>query len=265
MRLAPEVAAPAALVGLALGSFLNVIIHRVPIGETALTPRRSYCPHCRAPIRARDNVPLLSYVLLRGRCRDCDGAISVVYPAVEAATGALCVVAVSRFGVTLAALHAAVFGCFLLALAVTDVRTLRLPDRLTGVGVGAGLALAAAAGVLAGTPRPVAAAAVGAIVGVTVLGVVRAAGSAAMRREAMGLGDVKFLGMIGVYLADWRLVLLTVVLSAVVGSVMGLALRFAPARRVEIPYGPFLAVAAGISLVYGDALIDAYVRVILRG
>ena len=95
--------------------------------------------------------------------------------------------------------------------------------------------------------------------------VVRAAGSAAMRREAMGLGDVKFLGMIGVYLADWRLVLLTVVLSAVVGSVMGLALRFAPARRVEIPYGPFLAVAAGISLVYGDALIDAYVRVILRG
>ncbi len=264
MRLAPELAAAAAFSGLAVGSFLNVVIHRIPIGETALTPRRSYCPHCRAPIRARDNVPLLSYVLLRGRCRDCDGAIGVVYPAVEAATGALCVLAVSRFGTTLAALHAAVFGCFLLALAVTDARTLRLPDRLTGVGVAAGLALAAAAGMLAGTPRPVAEAAIGAIVAAGVLGAVRVAGSAAMRREAMGLGDVKLAGMIGVYLADWRLVLLTIALSAVLGSAVGSGLRLAPRRRVEIPYGPFLAVAAGVSLFWGDALIQAYVRVILR-
>lgn len=261
---APEVAAPTALVGLALGSFLNVVIHRVPIDETPLTPRRSYCPHCRAPVRGRDNIPVLSYALLRGRCRDCGGAISGVYPAVELTIAAACVIAVGRHGITLPAFHAVAFVSLLLALAVTDLRTLRLPNRLTGPGAILGLAFAAAAAAVARTWPPAADALVAGAVGVAVLAVVRLVGSAVARREAMGFGDVKFLGMIGVFLADWRLVLLTIALSASMGSVVGLALRAAPDRRSELPYGPFLAAAGLVSLVWGDALIGAYVGLIVR-
>lgn len=100
-------------------------------------------------------------------------------------------------------------------------------------------------------------------VGLVTLGLVRLLGSAAVRREAMGLGDVKLLGMVGVFLGDWRLVLLTVGLSALLGSVVGIALRLAPSGKSEIPYGPFLAAAAVVSLAVGDGLIQAYARLIV--
>ncbi|MEO2003221.1 MAG: prepilin peptidase [Candidatus Poribacteria bacterium] len=261
---APELAVPTALAGLAVGSFLNVIIHRTPIDETPLTPRRSYCPHCRAPVRGHDNIPVLSYVLLRGRCRACNGRVSAVYPAVEVGLAAVSLLAVGQHGLTLAAFKAVVFACLLIALTVVDLRTLRLPNSLTGSGVLVGLALAAAAAWFGRTWSPLTDAALAGAVGAATLAVVRLVGSAAVRREAMGLGDVKFLGMIGVFLADGRLVLLTVGLSALVGSVVGLALRAAPSRRTEIPYGPFLGAAAAIAAVWGDTLVRAYVRLILK-
>jgi leader peptidase (prepilin peptidase) / N-methyltransferase len=263
MPLAPETALPAALVGLAAGSFLNVVIHRIPIGETPSVPRRSYCPHCRAPIRARDNVPVVSYMILRASCRDCGARINPLYPAVELSTAAMCVGAVAWRGPTLAAAQAAVFLCLLLTLAVIDMRTLRLPNALTGAGAVLGLGFAVSAAAAERSWEALVGVLIAAAVGLAVLGVVRVAGSAAMRREAMGLGDVKLAGMIGAYLADWRLMLLTIALSAAIGSVVGVALRLAPAKRREIPYGPFLAAAAGVSLVWGREIIQAYARVVL--
>ncbi len=263
MPLAPETTVPAAVVGLAVGSFLNVVIHRAPIGETPASPRRSYCPHCRAPIRARDIVPVLSYLALRGACRDCGARISPVYPMVELGTAAMCVAVVSWLGPTLAAARAATFIAVLLALAVTDLRTLRLPNALTGTGALLAAAFAATSAATAGSWHPVVHAVVSAVVGAAILGGVRLVGSAAMRREAMGLGDVKLAGMIGAYLADWKLILLTVALSALIGSVVGVAARVAPAKRREIPYGPFLAGAAVVSLVWGRAIVEAYVRLVL--
>ena len=125
------------------------------------------------------------------------------------------------------------------------------------------IVFAGASSILAGEWGPLVGVVAAAAVGLGMLGVVRAAGSAAMRREAMGLGDVKLAGMIGAFLADWRLMLLTVALSALIGSVVGLALRLSPAKRVEIPYGPFLAGAAAVSLVWGHTIIQAYVRLVL--
>ncbi len=263
MRVAPEVIGAAALVGLAAGSFLNVVIHRVPIGETPSRPRRSYCPHCRAPIRARDNVPVASYLALRGACRDCGARISPVYPAVELAMAVVCGGVVAWRGPTLAGAHAATFLAVLLALTVTDLRTLRLPNAITGVGAAVALAFAAVAARSAGSWQPLMASAAAGALGFGVLGLVRVAGSAAMRREAMGLGDVKLAAMIGAHLADWRLMLLTVALSALIGSVVGVALRVARRNQREIPYGPFLAGAAAVSLVWGPELVRAYVRLVL--
>ncbi len=247
----------AALLGLVVGSFLNAVIHRVPRGQSLLRPG-SRCPWCGASIRARDNLPLVSFLLLRGRCRRCTGPIAWRYPLVELMTAIAFVVCVERFGPRLEAAAAAALLSLLLALAAIDIEHFLLPDSLTFPGMAAGLALQpwipgvnwieAAAGVL---------------VGAGVLFLIAEAWAWLRREEGMGLGDAKLLAMIGAFLG-WKGVLITLFLACLAGSLFGLALVVTARGSVKtrLPFGAFLALGAAAALFCGTAPLDRYLQLL---
>ena len=247
----------AALMGLVTGSFLNVVIHRVPRGVSIVRPR-SRCPYCDGPIRAGDNIPVLSWVLLRGRCRRCSAPISGRYPFLEALTGALFVLCVERFGFTLEALAAAVLCSLLIVLAAIDLEHFLLPDRITLPGIVIGWLLQRwlpAASLLE--------AVVGALVGAGVLILLINVWYWLHDEESMGLGDVNMLAMIGAFLG-WQGVISTLFVASLLGAVVGLGLI--AARRLtlkgKLPFGFFLALGALVSLFAGEALMRWYAQLL---
>lgn len=242
--------AVAAAYGLIIGSFLNVVIHRVP-REMSLVRPRSHCPGCGALVRWFDNVPVLSWLLLGGRCRVCRAPISARYPLVELATGALLAAAAVRFGLSLAGAEAAVLLLLLLPLALIDLEHHLLPDALTLPGIAAGLAFSALGG-LATLPDALLGAAVGGALPYLVIVAYRALRGV----EGMGLGDVNLLAMVGAFLG-WQGALLTLGIGSCVGAVAGLALMAAGrARRdTELPFGVFLALAAVLALFLGPEMV----------
>lgn len=239
----------AAILGLMVGSFLNVVIHRLPRGESLSHPP-SRCPRCGAAIRWYDNVPLLSYLLLGGRCRDCRGPISPRYPLVEAATGLLFLAASLKLPHLLWALHAVVLGSLCLALALIDLEHMILPDALTLPGVAIGLLLA-----LAGGPTPLLDAAIGTVLGAALPLAIIWAYRWLRGVEGMGFGDVKLLAMLGAFLG-WQGMLLTLSLAAVAGALVGVGLMVTGrgSRQTELPFGTFLCAAAVVVLFWGEKL-----------
>lgn len=262
------------VLGLCVGSFLNVCIHRLPHGESVVQPR-SRCPHCKHPIAAYDNIPLLSYALLRGRCRNCRAPISLVYPLVELATGAALWLVYARFGLTPAGAKAAVLVAALIVLTVTDLRERVLPDRITYSGIAVGLALAFWVPVDDGTAAllwrwlgadsvaPVVTSLVDALLGgLFGAGLLFALGEVWYRVrgvEGMGLGDVKMMGMVGLFLG-LKLTVLTLLLGSLVGTVVGglFILLAGKGRQYELPLGTFLGLAALVAVYWGRALIAGY-------
>ena len=244
------VPAVAAAYGLVFGSFLNVVVHRLPRGMSLLRPR-SHCPACGAPVRWFDNVPVLSYVLLLGRCRACRRPISPRYPAVELASGALAAAVAARFGLTVSGVAAILLVMLLLPLAFIDLEHHLLPDVLTLPGIAIGLACSWAGGLV-----PFADALVGAAVGAGVPYAVMVAYRRLRGVEGMGLGDVKLLAMIGAFLG-WRGMLLTLGVGATAGALVGLALIATGRGRrdTELPFGTFLCAAAGVVLFAGGAMM----------
>lgn len=238
--------------GALIGSFLNVCIVRLPKDESVIRPR-SHCPRCQAPVAWYDNVPVLSWLLLRGRCRRCREPISVHYPLVELATAALWAWMVWRLGPSLEALRGAVFGTLLLGMAMTDARDYLIPDEFSLGGLGIGLLFSVAGGMGA-----VIQAALGAAVGFGLLWVVGTAGTWAFKEEAMGGGDVKMMAMVGAFLG-WQGVLLTVFLGALGGSAVFLPLSLA-GRKKLVPFGVFLALGAAIAYVVGPGIVTWYRR-----
>jgi leader peptidase (prepilin peptidase) / N-methyltransferase len=262
-------AGAAFLAGACIGSFLNVCIHRLPVDESVVQPR-SRCPCCRTPIAWYDNVPILSWVALGARCRTCGTAISPRYPLVEAATGALAVLAVARFGPTPAALVAFAFTAALLVVTAIDLDHKIIPDEVSKPGIAVGLA----ASFLPGHPAPLDALA-GALAGGGLLWLVAWAYERATGVEGMGFGDVKLLAMMGAF-AGWQALPAILLISSVTGSVVGIAAiagraigrgrriarRLGPgavlpyarrtARRTEIPFGPFLALAGALAFYRPD-------------
>lgn len=225
------------LFGIAVGSFLNVCITRIPEGISIVSPR-SRCPNCRAAIRPYDNVPLLAWVWLRGRCRSCGAAISVMYPLVELATGLLFVAAYLEYGTTQATVKWIFFTCLLLVLTVTDLRVRLLPDLVTWPGFAAGLLFSAFvlpgpayAGSLASRflqvprlPAPVEGlldGMLGAAFGSFLLWSLATVYKAVRKREGLGMGDVKMMAMVGAFLG-LRATFLTILLGSLLGSVIGL-------------------------------------------
>ena len=229
------------LLGLVVGSFLNVCIARIPEEQSVIAPR-SRCPHCFKPIRGRDNIPLLSWLLLRGRCRDCRARISLWYPVVELLTGLYFVWCYNAFGLSIIGVKWLFFGCFLIVLMVTDLRTRLLPDAVTWTGFGVGLAFSAAAPPQSGIASPLIwrvlhrvplSAVVGfvdALVGAAFGGLMLYLAGWLYRkwrgREGMGLGDVKMMAMAGAFLG-LRDTFLTILIGTVLGTVIGLGIVLA--------------------------------------
>ena len=234
--------------GLCFGSFLNVVIHRLPRGLSLAWPPSS-CPACGHAIRPYDNIPLLSWVLLKGRCRDCTAPIPVRYPAVELAAGLLVVALAAFLGPRAALVPAGVFALALLAIALIDFDHRIIPDELSIGGLVIGLMTRGftVEGVLAGL--------IGALVGAGSLYLVAAGYRKATGIEGLGGGDVKLAGMIGAFLG-WPGVFLTIFAAALTGSVVGIALIAAGkgSRRSALPFGTFLAPAAVLAAFAGPAL-----------
>jgi len=237
----------AILFGLVVGSFLNVLIHRVPRRESVVWPA-SHCPHCGEPIRPKDNVPLISYVLLRGRCRNCKEPISVRYPAVEATTGLLFGAAAYQFGTSLALLHALVFISAVIPLAVIDLEHRLLPNAIVGPAALAGLVLSILADPVGWWTYPLSAIAVaGALLGLALI-----------YPSGMGMGDVKMGGMLGAFLGPYAA--LAVFLGALIGAVTGGLLMATGKiqRRSALPFGMFMAMGGIIALFAGPQLWNLY-------
>ena len=240
----------AAVLGALLGSFLNVCVHRWPLDQSVVRPR-SRCPGCERPIAWYDNVPVLSWLILRGRCRGCGEAISVQYPLVELATALLWGASFARFGLTMEALSAAVFLTLLLGIALTDARHYIIPDQFSLGGLVLGLALAAVPGGF-----PLVSAVLGAAVGFGILWGVAVVGEWVFKKPAMGGGDIKMLAMIGAFLGVPG-VLLTLFLGAVLGAFVFGPISWKTGKLV--PFGIFLALGAAVALTWGDAIIVWYV------
>lgn len=249
----------AVLLGLIAGSYLNVVIHRLPRGISTVLPR-SACPACGTPIRARDNLPLVSFLLLRARCRACGAPIAWRYPLVEAATAALFVACLERFGLTVAGGAAALFCCLMIALGMIDLEHLILPDRLTLPGIAVGLAL-----------QPwlpwggLRAAALGALLGAGLLLALYGAWWLLRREEGMGLGDTKMLALVGAFLG-WQCTLVTLFFASLLGAATGVALmwRGGAGLRSKLPFGSFLALAGLIALFAGRDVAAWYGRLLER-
>jgi leader peptidase (prepilin peptidase) / N-methyltransferase len=249
----PFVAVAVFLFGLVIGSFLNVVIHRLPRGESVAFPG-SHCPACGAPIRAYDNVPVVSWLLLRGRCRACRAPISVRYPVIELTNGILWI------GVFLRAPGWADFatGAFLcsacIALLAIDAEFRILPDRITLTGIVVGIALS-----FFSHMRTPLSAIGGAALGAGGLFLLAFLWEKLRGVEAMGMGDVKMLGMVGALLGAPSVVV-TVLIASVTGSLVGLALILVRRGSLQtaLPFGVFLALGAIAAFFWGPALVDFY-------
>ncbi|HVS16592.1 MAG TPA: prepilin peptidase [Thermoanaerobaculia bacterium] len=241
------------LVGLIVGSYLNVVVHRLPRGQSTVTPR-SRCPSCRHPIRLRDNVPLVSWLLLRGRCRHCQSRISWRYPLVEASTAALFAGSVVRFGATPSAVVAALFCALCLALALIDAEHYLLPNKITYPGIVLGLALSPFA-----EWTDLRSSALGAVVGAGSLSLLIGLWYLLRRTQGMGWGDPKMLAMVGAFLGLLSTVL-TLFLASLLGSLVGAVLlaRRRADLQSRLPFGVYLAVGAVLSLFFGPGWVGWY-------
>lgn len=240
----------AALFGAIVGSFLNVCIVRLPAEQSVVHPP-SRCPKCGQGIVWYDNIPMVSWLLLRGRCRGCAEPISPLYPLVELANAAIWALAAWHFGASLEALRAAVFGTLLLGITMTDAREYIIPDEFTLGGLMLGLAFA-----VAGGWASLASALVGAAIGFGLLWGVGALGTWMLKEDAMGGGDIKMMAMVGAFLG-WKGVLLTIFLGALIGTLVFLPLSLA-GRKKLVPFGIFLSLGAAAAYVFGEPLYAWY-------
>jgi leader peptidase (prepilin peptidase)/N-methyltransferase len=261
------------VLGAMIGSFLNVVIHRVPREQSIIFPN-SRCPSCDTAIRPYDNIPIISYAVLRGRCRACRTPISARYPAVELLVGLLFGVVFWHDGLTLALPFDLIFSTALTALVFIDAEHMLLPDVITLPGVGFALVARVlvpnlygagflADGILRSTPDwtvSLAGALFGAALGGGSLWFVGWLWEKLRGVEAMGLGDVKMMFMVGAYLG-WRMTVLTIFAGVLTGSLAGISLMLQRGERdtrMMLPFGIFLGIGALVSLLFGHAIIDWY-------
>ena len=244
-----------ALFGSLLGSFLNVCILRwgAEPKQSIIRPSRSHCPQCGKALAWYDNVPVLSWILLRARCRGCGKPISAMYPLVELATAAIWGYMVWRHGLTVEALRGAVFGTILLGIAMTDARQYIIPDEFTWGGLVLGLLFS-----MTSSLPGLGAALFGAAVGFGLLWVVGRVGTWVFKEDAMGGGDIKMMAMVGAFLG-WQGVLLTIFLGALAGTLVFVPLLLLGQKKL-VPFGVFLSIGAAVAYEFGPAIIGWYSR-----
>ncbi len=270
----------ALVLGLVIGSFLNVVILRLPQGMSVSRPR-SHCPQCKQLVSWYDNIPVVSYLILQGRCRRCGKKFSARYPFIEAITGLVSVLLYLKFGLTLEWGIFFAFSCALIVLAFIDLDHRILPDVITLNGIWIGMLITAylaqpspltarlfhAAGIDGANPHLLALAAslLGAIIGGGLLWGVAEAYLRLRGIEGMGFGDVKMMAMVGAFLGA-PLALLTIMLGSLAGSVIGLIfIKLADkTREYELPFGTFLSFAGIVAVLYGEDLVRWYVDHLIR-
>lgn len=254
----PALLVIAGLLGLVFGSFANVVIARVPAGESVVRPR-SACPSCAAAIRGRDNVPLVSWLVLRGRCRDCRAPISGRYPLVEVASAALFVAVAARFGLDWALPGFWLFAWTLLCLTAIDLEHYRIPNRLTYPLTPALAVLLVAAALAAGEPGVALRTVLGGLAGFGALLVI-----ALINPRGMGFGDVKLAAFLGLGLGylGWGHLVLGLFAAFLLGGLVAVVVLVIQLRdrKGHIPFGPWLAAGSMLTVLVGEPLIDAYLR-----
>jgi len=266
------------LIGLAIGSFLNVCISRIPLEQSVVSPR-SRCPQCKKPIGSFDNIPVLSYIILGGRCRNCKKKISIRYPLIEALTATVSALIYLKFDIGFEWAVYFLFCAALIALAFIDADHRILPDVITLNGLWIGIAISfflwlpgpliarllQGAGVTDPGPRLVSivSSVIGAAIGGGLLWGVREAYFRVRGVEGMGFGDVKMMAMVGAFVGT-ALTLFTILVGSVLGSVIGIVvMRFAGKDRdYELPFGTFLSLGAILAVLYGNELIRLYLNLV---
>ncbi len=246
------------VLGLLVGSFLNVVIHRVPRGESVVSPR-SACPSCGTEIASRDNVPVVSWLALRARCRSCSEPISARYPLVELLTGVIFALVAARIGLDWALPAFLVFSGGLIALSVIDLDTYLLPKKVVYPTLFSTAALLLVAGAVTRDVRGLAEAAAGGLIAFVIFYAIHFASP-----KGMGFGDVRLSGVIGMALGWIELPLVGVglflafVLATIIG--VGLMVFGGKTRKDKVPFGPFLASGAMLALLVGDKVLELYER-----
>jgi len=249
--------------GAAVGSFLNVVIYRLPAGLSLLSPP-SRCPSCLTRLRAYENIPILGWLWLRGRCRYCHQPISIRYPLVEAATATLFLSVFAIFGFSWQTPAYWLLSSWLLALALIDWDTMILPGSLTRSGLVLGLGFQALSGFApegstAGLGTQLFQGVLGAVVGIWLFDLIGFVGTLVLGQTALGGGDGKLAAMIGAWLG-WQQLLLAAFVACGLGAILGssaIALGWID-RRQPIPFGPYLAAGALLAALWGPALLEAY-------
>lgn len=257
MDMSVFVAALCGVLGVAVGSFLNVVIWRVPRGESVVSPPSS-CPRCGSGIRPRDNVPVLSWLMLRGRCRACAAPISRRYPLVEASTGVLFAAVGAWLGPVWHLPAFLYLVAISVALTLIDIDVKRLPNAIVLPSYFVGAVLLGGAAFLAGDQQAIVRALIGMVlmyVGYFAICFAYPAG--------MGFGDVKLAGVIGLYLAflGWKELATGAFLAFLVGGVVGIAIMARGGRKVKIPFGPYMVAGAWLGVLIGPTIADWYLRV----
>lgn len=254
--------------GSSIGSFINVVVYRLPAGMSILWPR-SRCPHCLHQLGYQENVPVLGWLWLQGCCRHCKSPISIRYPLVEATTGLLFLLIFQSFELSIPTLGYWIFCGWLLALSLIDLDTMTLPNPLTKSGLIVGLVFQFVIGFLAqlslvGGINQVMSGITGAVLGLWLFDMIIVVGSIILGQAAMGGGDAKLAAMLGAWLG-WKYLLLASFLACGLGAFVGggaIALGLL-SRRQPMPFGPFLAIGGILTIFAGEAILSAYLRFLL--
>jgi leader peptidase (prepilin peptidase) / N-methyltransferase len=252
--------------GAAIGSFLNVVIYRIPANLSLLYPP-SRCPVCKHRLGKTENIPIIGWLWLKGKCRHCKTPISPRYPIVETTTATLFVLVYLQFGMGMITVGYWVFLSLLLALSLIDYDTMTLPNSLTQSGLMIGLGYQIIIGgqgdnLRVSIPQQLMGGMIGAVLGIWLFDLITIVASGVMGQTAMGGGDAKLVAMMGAWLG-WKLLLVGCFLGCATGAFVGgaaIALGIL-SRREPMPFGPFLALGGAIAVFYGEALISAYMNV----
>jgi len=242
------------ILGLIIGSFNNVCIYRIPRNESIIFPA-SHCPKCSSPIKPVDNIPLISYILLKGRCRHCGSKISIQYPIVELFTGLIYLIIYLTYGLSVQTLIYIILSSALIIIAFIDLNEQIVPDVISLPGIAIGFIISFFVPYIS-----YANSALGILIGGGIILIIGMAGSIIFKKEAMGGGDVKLAAMIGAFLG-WRYIIISLFLGFFLGALAGIILILSKTKSREdvVPFGPFIVLGSFITLLWGEKIISWYI------
>ena len=242
------------ILGLIVGSFSNVCIYRIPRNESIIYPA-SHCPKCRSKIKPVDNIPLLSFILLKGRCRNCKSKISIQYPIVELLTGLIYLIIYLIYGLSIQSLIYIILSSALIIIAFIDLNEQIVPDVISLPGIVIGFIISFFVPYISFINS-----ALGVVVGGGIILIIGLAGSVIFKKEAMGGGDVKLAAMIGAFLG-WRYIIISLFLGFFLGALAGIFLIISKIKSREdtVPFGPFIVLGSFITLLWGEKIISWYI------